>query len=102
MISTKKSLVTSVVSLLLCFAMLLGTTLAWFTDAVTSEGNIIQAGDLDANMYWSDKLLPTNSENLIAEGWYNAEDTKLKFKAPPRRKWAKTSGLLSNPTVSTL
>ena len=77
MISAKKSLVTSIVSLLLCFAMLLGTTLAWFTDVVTSEGNIIQAGNLDANMYWSDKLLPTDSENLIAEGWYNAEDTKV-------------------------
>ena len=77
MISTKKSLFTSTVALLLCFVMLMGTTFAWFTDEITSTGNIIQAGTLDANMYWSEDLLPTNSDNLIAEGWYNAATTKV-------------------------
>lgn len=77
MVSTKKSLLTSIVSLLLCFVMLIGTTFAWFTDEVTSAGNIIQAGNLDANMYWSDELLPTDSDDLIAEGWYNAVDAKI-------------------------
>lgn len=32
--NTKKALATSAVSLLLCFAMLIGTTFAWFTDKV--------------------------------------------------------------------
>ena len=48
--TTKSALLTSSISLLLCFAMLLGTTFAWFTDSVTSAGNIIQAGTLDVDL----------------------------------------------------
>ncbi|MBO5200458.1 MAG: hypothetical protein J6B93_04170, partial [Clostridia bacterium] len=35
-VSTKKALLMSVLSVLVCFTMLLGTTFAWFTDSVTS------------------------------------------------------------------
>lgn len=48
--TTKGALFTSSISLLLCFAMLLGTTFAWFTDSVTSAGNVIQAGTLDVDL----------------------------------------------------
>lgn len=51
---TKKALFTSVMSLVLCFAMLVGTTFAWFTDSVTSGNNIIKSGNLDVAMYWAD------------------------------------------------
>ena len=44
---TKHSLLTSGISLLLCFVMLLGTTFAWFTDVATSSGNVIKTGNLD-------------------------------------------------------
>ena len=50
-VTTKRALLTSVLSLVLCFAMLLGTTFAWFTDTVTSSGNVIQTGDLDVELY---------------------------------------------------
>ena len=40
------SLFTSVISLLLCISMLLGTTMAWFTDTVTNNGNRIVTGSL--------------------------------------------------------
>ena len=40
--STKKVVITSAISILLCFTMLLGMTFAWFTDSVKSENNIIQ------------------------------------------------------------
>jgi predicted ribosomally synthesized peptide with SipW-like signal peptide len=50
-VTTKRALLTSVLSLVLCFAMLLGTTFAWFTDTVTSSGNVIQVGDLDVELY---------------------------------------------------
>lgn len=53
--STKRALLTSVVSLLLCFVMLLGTTYAWFTDVVTSGSNIIAAGNLDIELYHADR-----------------------------------------------
>jgi predicted ribosomally synthesized peptide with SipW-like signal peptide len=45
--STKTALLMSVLSLFLCFSMLLGTTYAWFTDSVSSANNIITAGNLD-------------------------------------------------------
>ena len=45
--STKSALLMSFTSLLLCFAMLIGCTFAWFTDSVTSGVNKIQAGNLD-------------------------------------------------------
>ena len=49
--STKRALLLSVVALLLCFTMLMGTTYAWFTDSVTSTGNKIVAGNLDIDLY---------------------------------------------------
>jgi len=49
--NTKSALMSSVVALFLCFSMLLGTTYAWFTDSVTSGGNVIQAGTLDVELY---------------------------------------------------
>lgn len=52
--STKKALLMSVLSLLLCCSMLIGTTFAWFTDEVISGGNIIQSGTLDAELLYSD------------------------------------------------
>ena len=52
--STKRALLSSVIALLLCFSMLLGTTYAWFTDSVTSGNNIIQSGNLDIELeYWN-------------------------------------------------
>ena len=45
--TTRRALLMSALSLLLCVSMLVGTTFAWFTDSVTSAGNIIQSGNLD-------------------------------------------------------
>ena len=51
---TKRALINSVISLFLCFSMLIGTTFAWFTDSVTSGYNIIQAGTLDIELEYLD------------------------------------------------
>lgn len=48
--STKRALICSFLSLLLCSAMLLGTTYAWFTDSSTVGGNLIVAGNLDVTL----------------------------------------------------
>ena len=48
--STKKSLIASALSLVLCVSMLLGTTYAWFTDSVTSGKNKIIAGNLKVDL----------------------------------------------------
>ena len=60
--STKRALLLSALSLLMCVSMLVGTTFAWFTDSVTSAGNIIKAGNLDVEMYWADggKAVPAD------------------------------------------
>lgn len=63
---TLKSLALSTLSLLLCFVMLLGTTFAWFTDEIESGKNVIQAGNLDIEMYWT--------KDLNSGSWINAED----------------------------
>ena len=52
--STKRALIASVISLLLCFTMLMGTTYAWFTDSVTSANNIITTGNLDVELEYFD------------------------------------------------
>ncbi len=44
---TKRALLASILSVVLCVAMLAGSTFAWFTDSVTSGKNIIQAGNLE-------------------------------------------------------
>ena len=51
--STKKALIFSVLSLVLCLTMLVGTTFAWFTDSVTSGKNVIVAGNLDLEVEYS-------------------------------------------------
>ena len=52
--STKKSLVMSAISLVLCVAMLMGTTFAWFTDTASTAVNKIQAGNLDVQLLMYD------------------------------------------------
>ena len=48
--SKKSALLLSFTSLLLCFAMLAGSTFAWFTDTATTGVNKIQAGNLDVKL----------------------------------------------------
>ena len=66
---TRRTLLLSVLSLLLCMSMLVGTTFAWFTDSVTSANTIITSGNLDVEMYWADgtQAVPTEKS-----GWTDA------------------------------
>ncbi|MBE6688788.1 MAG: hypothetical protein E7588_05870 [Ruminococcaceae bacterium] len=63
---TKFAFFHSLIALLLCFSMLLGSTFAWFTESVSTDRNIITSGNIDLEMYWSDD--PVNGP------WYNIED----------------------------
>lgn len=53
--TTKRALVMSFLAMLMCCAMLIGTTYAWFTDEVTSGKNRIVAGNLDVELKVVDK-----------------------------------------------
>ena len=57
---TRRALISSALALFLCFAMLLGTTFAWFTDSAVSANNKITAGTLDVELYqWTDATTAT-------------------------------------------
>ena len=45
--STKRALISSTLAILMCVAMLIGTTFAWFTDTASTAVNKIQSGNLD-------------------------------------------------------
>ena len=48
--TSKRALLTSVLSIALCLSMLIGTTFAWFTDTASTAVNKIQAGTLDVDI----------------------------------------------------
>ncbi len=68
--TTKRALLASSISLLLCFTMLLGTTFAWFTDSVTSANNIIKSGNLDVTLHYADgtKIVPADNSAEWIDG----------------------------------
>ena len=67
--STKRALITSALAILMCAAMLIGATFAWFTDTASTGVNKIQAGNLDIELQMKD-----NDDN-----WVNAEGKTLPF-----------------------
>ncbi len=67
---TKRALLGSVMALFLCFAMLLGTTFAWFTDSASTGVNKIQAGTLD---------IVLEKWDVEKEKWVDAEGETLDF-----------------------
>ena len=70
--TTKRRVLASFLSLALCVSMLVGSTYAWFTDTVTSSGNIIKSGTLDVGMLWADgdEDPDPESDNLTFETFF--------------------------------
>ena len=57
--ATKRALLTSVMALVMCVVMLVGTTFAWFTDTASTGVNKIQAGNLKVD------IIGANSDSHI-------------------------------------
>ena len=55
--STKRALIFSTLAILMCAAMLIGTTFAWFTDTASTAVNKIQAGNLDVKLMYSTDMV---------------------------------------------
>ena len=51
--ATKRALLTSVMALVMCVVMLVGTTFAWFTDTAFTGVNKIVAGNLDIQLFYA-------------------------------------------------
>ena len=66
--NTKRSLLASVFALVLCVAMLVGSTFAWFTDTASTGVNKIQAGNLDIKVEYA-------KEKMNADGTLTGELT---------------------------
>ena len=73
--STKRALISSALALLMCVAMLIGTTFAWFTDTASTGVNKIQAGNLDVDLEMS----------TDGTTWESAEGKTLTFKTKDNR-----------------
>ncbi len=72
--STKRALLSSTLAMLLCVAMLIGATFAWFTDTASTAVNKIQSGNLDVQLFYADNA---TGENV---NWTEVTaDTKLSF-----------------------
>ena len=67
--STKRALATSALAILMCVAMLIGTTFAWFTDTASTSVNKIQAGTLDVALEMKD----------ASGNWVSAEGETFNF-----------------------
>ena len=67
--STKRALLGSSMAMVLCLAMLIGATFAWFTDTASTGVNKIQAGNLDVALEMKD----------AAGQWVSAEGKTLDF-----------------------
>ena len=52
--STKRALISSALAILMCVAMLIGTTFAWFTDTASTGVNKIVSGNLKVDIIGSD------------------------------------------------
>jgi len=76
--ATKRALLTSVMALVMCVVMLVGTTFAWFTDTASTGVNKIQAGNLDV-------ALEMNTGTKENPKWENAEGKTLQFKTADGR-----------------
>ena len=74
--ATKRALLTSVMALVMCVVMLVGTTFAWFTDTASTGVNKIQAGNLDVDLEMYD---------TAQSKWVSAEGKTLNFKAKDNR-----------------
>ena len=83
--STKRALFASGLSILLCLLMLIGTTLAWFTDTVNNKGNIIQAGNLRLAVLEYDEAgtilrdLKTDLDPLVNESGFYPSKSGTKY-----------------------
>ena len=85
--TTRRALLTSMLSLLICVSMLVGSTFAWFTDSVTSKNNIIKSGNLDVELYYqvegqTDWTKVTEKTNIFKEGalWEPGHTEVVKLK----------------------
>ena len=111
--SSKRALLLSVLSMVICVSMLIGSTFAWFTDSATANVNTIKSGDLDVEIVKADGSELTGALKWVAKDgreqdkilWepgceYNLESFKIKNAGALALKYKVViSGLTGNPEL---
>ena len=85
--TTKRALFSSVIALILCFSMLVGTTFAWFTDSVESGINTIVAGNLDVELYHTNKYITAKEKVDGLTDLFTVEEGKTFLWEPGAVVW---------------
>ncbi len=111
--STKRALLLSALSLLMCVSMLIGSTYAWFTDEVTSANNVIKSGTLEIGFEWANgKEAPASANwtdastgpifknDLWEPGYTEARHVKITNKGTLALNW--NLAIAANGEVSAL
>ncbi len=78
---TKRALLASILSVVVCIAMLAGSTFAWFTDSVTSGKNIIKSGKLDIAASYQDVDMAAGTVSYTVPGFNCVPGGTVKFAA---------------------
>ena len=73
--TTRRALLLSMAAVVMCVAMLTGTTFAWFTDSATTGTNQIQAGNLDIVLEYATEW----NEAGVPSKWADANGKTLPF-----------------------
>lgn len=76
--STKRSLIMSLLSMVICIVMLIGSTFAWFTDTETSKVNKISSGNLDIGVYYATPADVVNGD-IPEENWKALNENEAVF-----------------------
>ena len=81
--NTKRALVSSALAMLVCVALLIGSTFAWFTDTASTSVSKIQSGNLDVTLEYA----AGKTDGQIV--WESAEGKLLQFlvngQMPPQK-----------------
>ena len=85
--ATKRALLTSVMALVMCVVMLVGTTFAWFTDTASTGVNKIVAGNLDIELEMKN----------ASGGWDKAEGKTLYFLQKQEGQQVQSADILWEP-----
>ena len=111
--SSKRALLLSVLSMVICVSMLIGSTFAWFTDSATANVNTIKSGNLDVELVGANGEKITSALKWVAKDgraqdkilWepgceYNLESFKIKNAGDLALKYKVViSGLTGNATL---
>ncbi len=69
--TTKRALLASVLSLLLCVSMLVSSTFAWFTDSASTGVNTITSGNLDIKLSYKNETVKSWTEVNASSKLFN-------------------------------